>query len=122
MIQETAPPENKALVSRALNWLRGTYRGSVLLVILMSAAYVVLPVDLIPDVFLGAGQVDDAAAATAGGSTVFFLTMLRVGLQLLLQSRLARAGCAAVVVVLGTLLVALGVISFFLIYRMVESL
>jgi hypothetical protein len=90
-----------SLTQQALDW---GISGSVMAILILTVLYVLSPIDLIPDVFPIAGQVDDIAAILAGGSSVLFLTAARY----LLRTRVGRWGCLLVII-----LAAVGAFTIF---------
>lgn len=78
--------------------------GSIVAVIVLTALYVLSPLDFVPDVVPVAGQADDIAVVLAGSGSSLFLAVLRY----VLRSRVGRWGCLAVIV-----LSALGALALF---------
>ncbi|MBN1201497.1 MAG: DUF1232 domain-containing protein [Anaerolineae bacterium] len=78
------------LARRTIDW--GT-RGSIIAIIILTAIYVLSPVDFVPDLIPVAGQADDLAAIIAGGGSVTFLAVARYLLQGAMSSRVGRWGC-----------------------------
>ena len=63
----------KLLIPLVLDYLKGTYRDvSVrsIVIFLIALAYILIPIDLIPDYIIGLGQIDDAAIL---GLSLYFL-------------------------------------------------
>jgi uncharacterized membrane protein YkvA (DUF1232 family) len=57
----------RLLFSLLKDYWKGSYRRvsiTAILVFVLGIAYVLSPIDLIPDTFLGLGQIDDAAVLT----------------------------------------------------------
>ena len=78
--------------------------GSIVAIIVLTALYVLSPLDFVPDVVPVAGQADDIAVVLAGSGSSLFLAVLRY----VLRSRVGRWGCLAVIV-----LSALGALALF---------
>ncbi len=78
--------------------------GSIVAIIVLTALYVLSPLDFVPDVVPVAGQADDIAVVLAGSGSSLFLAVLRY----VLRSRIGRRGCLAVIV-----LSALGALALF---------
>ncbi len=78
--------------------------GSILALVVLSALYVLSPLDFVPDVVPMVGQADDVAVVLAGGGASLFLTLLRYGLR----TRVGRRGCLVAIV-----LSALGALALF---------
>ncbi|NDJ76298.1 MAG: DUF1232 domain-containing protein [Chloroflexi bacterium] len=72
---------------------RGT-NLSLIIILVLTALYVISPVDLIPGIIPVAGQADDLAAVVAGGGAASFVAALRF----VLRTRVGRWGCAVVLV------------------------
>jgi uncharacterized membrane protein YkvA (DUF1232 family) len=79
------------ITQQAFDW---GISGSILAIVLLTAFYVLSPIDLIPDVIPVAGQADDVAAVLAGGGSVVFLAILRY----VLRTRIGRLGCLITIV------------------------
>jgi hypothetical protein len=79
------------ITQQAFDW---GISGSILAILLVTALYVLSPLDLIPDVIPIAGQADDIASVLAGGGSVIFLAVLRY----LLRTRIGRWGCLITIV------------------------
>jgi len=79
------------IAEQAFDW---GISGSILAILLLTALYVLSPVDLIPDVIPVAGQADDIAAVLAGSGSVVFLAVLRYALR----TRVSRLGCLITIV------------------------
>jgi len=112
-----APP-----TSNLEKWINVTYRGGVLLLVLLSGAYALSPVDAVPDVLLGPGQVDDIAVLLSGGGSVAFLTMLRKIMVIIANRPALRTGCLIVVVFIGGMMLVLSLLAFYGLYSLFSSL
>ncbi len=78
--------------------------GSIVAIVVLTALYVLSPLDFVPDVVPGVGQADDLAAVLAGSGSSLFLAVLRYALR----SRVGRRGCLVAIV-----LSALGALVLF---------
>jgi uncharacterized membrane protein YkvA (DUF1232 family) len=92
------PREDRPITQRAVDW---GVSGSILAIIILTGLYALSPVDLIPDVLVGAGQVDDIGAIFAGGGSVIFLTIARYLMLNALKSRAGRWGCLILILLAG---------------------
>ena len=63
--------------------------GSIVAIVVLTALYVLSPLDFVPDVVPGVGQVDDIAVVLAGSGSSLLLAVLRY----VLRSRVGRWGC-----------------------------
>ncbi len=78
--------------------------GSIVAIIVLTALYVLSPLDFVPDVVPLAGQADDIAVVLAGSGSSLFLAVLRYALR----SRVGRWGCLVAIA-----LSALGALALF---------
>ena len=78
--------------------------GSIVAIVVLTALYVLSPLDFVPDVVPVFGQADDLAAVLAGSGSSLFLAVLRYALR----SRVGRKGCLVAIV-----LSALGALVLF---------
>jgi uncharacterized membrane protein YkvA (DUF1232 family) len=63
----------RLLIPLIKDYLKGTYRDvsvKSIVIFIVASAYIISPIDLIPDYILGLGQVDDAAIL---GLSLYFL-------------------------------------------------
>jgi uncharacterized membrane protein YkvA (DUF1232 family) len=63
----------RLLIPLVKDYLKGTYRGvsvKSIAIFIVALAYIISPIDLIPDYILGLGQIDDAAIL---GLSLYFL-------------------------------------------------
>ena len=63
----------RLLIPLAMDYWKGTYRdvsAKSIVVFMAALAYIISPIDLIPDYILGLGQIDDAAIL---GLSLYFL-------------------------------------------------
>lgn len=119
---QTNSAEQAIAQNQAEKWVNRGYKGSVLMIVLLSAAYTFLPIDLIPDFLLGAGQVDDLATILAGGGTVGFISVLRSVMIWIVQRPRLRTGCLIFFAIGSVILVIFSLLAFYGLYQLVESL
>lgn len=93
-----APREERQLTRRAIDW---GVSGSILAIIILTGLYALSPIDAIPDVLVGPGQVDDIGAIFAGGGSVVFLTIARSLILTAMKSRAGRWGCLILILLAG---------------------
>jgi hypothetical protein len=92
------PREERQIARRAIDW---GVSGSILAIIILTGLYALSPVDIIPDVLVGPGQVDDIGAIFAGGGSVIFLTVARYLMLNAIKSRAGRWGCLILILLAG---------------------
>lgn len=92
------PREERQIAQRAVDW---GVSGSILAIVILTGLYALSPVDIIPDVLVGAGQVDDIGAIFAGGGSVIFLTIARYAMLTAIKSRAGRVGCLILILLAG---------------------
>lgn len=103
-------------------WINTTYRGGVLLVILLSGVYAFFPIDAIPDLLPLAGQVDDLIVLLSGGTTVGVMTALRPLVAAIMKRPLLRTGCFLSVGLVLTVMLAGAVLVFYGLYSLFNSI
>ena len=107
--------------SEAETWINRIYRGSVLLTVILSLVYTLSPVDVIPDVLIGAGQIDDLAVLLSGGGAIGTLTLLRTIFSGIMKRPNLRTGCLIVVGVGSIVFIAVAILAFYGLYTLIES-
>ena len=100
--QSLAPTEERSIEQ----WINQTYRGTIMLIVVLSGIYALSPVDALPDIIPVVGQVDDIATLAAGGSALAFLTAIRPLAIVIAKRPLLRAGCITVIAIAGVLMIA----------------
>lgn len=114
----------KALVQystaeKAITW---GYWGTVILILALSAAYALMPIDLIPDFLIGVGQVDDAGALVAGGGTITFATIMRWIALFIARHKRVRQGLIVLMIGFVFLLIFSAIGLYFLLMEITSSL
>lgn len=94
-------------------WINWSYKGGIVLIVILSGIYAFFPVDAIPDFVPVAGQVDDLLVLLSGGGAVAFLTGFRAIMVEIFKRPALRTGCLlAGIIGGGTLLVAAALIFY----------
>lgn len=114
----------KALVQyntaeKAITW---GYWGTVMLILALSAAYALMPIDVIPDFLIGIGQVDDAGVLVAGGGTITFATIMRWIALFFARHRRIRQGFIILMIGFVILLIFSAIGLYFLLMEITSSL
>ncbi|MBN1284670.1 MAG: DUF1232 domain-containing protein [Anaerolineae bacterium] len=80
----------------------------VALVVLVTLLYVGSPLDLVPDVAPGLGQLDDVLAVLVGGGSASLLALVRLIIGSEAGRKSARRGCAVLALALLSSLMCIG--------------
>ena len=92
------------------------------MVVLLSVIYVIFPVDVIPDILVGVGQIDDLAVVASGGGSIASMTIFRHIMAAIFKRPKLRAGCIAITLIGSLVILAGGLLLFFAIYRLITTL
>jgi uncharacterized membrane protein YkvA (DUF1232 family) len=103
-------------------WVNLGYRGSVILIVVLSGIYALSPVDAVPDILPVIGQIDDIATLAAGGGSVAFLTAIRPLAVAIAKRPVLRAGCITVIAIVGLMMLAGALLVFYGIYLLIDAL
>ncbi len=117
--QDEAP---RSPAERVEHWVNQAYRGGLVSVVVLSFVYAFFPVDVIPDLLLVVGQMDDLAVLLAGGGTAATMTALRPLLITIFRHPMLRAGCLMLGIGSVFVLLAGAVLLFYGIYSLIQAL